>query len=90
MGRCARIKFRDNEELIANPLTVARIQKEVVEMNKNLGLTEQIKRFRLVVEEWTPATGEMSPTLKLKRKVLTDKYKSQIAEIYSVDKGGID
>jgi long-chain acyl-CoA synthetase len=84
------IKFRDNEELIANPLTIARIQKEVTEMNKNIGLTEQIKRFRLVAEEWTPQTGEMSPTLKLKRKVLSDKYKALMEEIYSVDKGGVD
>lgn len=84
------IKFRDNQELIANPQTVARIQKEVNEMNKNIGQTEQIKRFRLVVEEWSPATGEMSPTLKLKRKVIAEKYKSQIEEIYSVDKGGVD
>ncbi len=84
------IKFRDNQELIANPQTIARIQKEVNEMNKNIGQTEQIKRFRLVAEEWTPATGEMSPTLKLKRKVLSEKYKSLIEEIYSVDKGGID
>jgi long-chain acyl-CoA synthetase len=84
------IKFRDNEELIANPQTIARIQKEVSEMNKNIGLTEQIKRFRLVAEEWTPATGEMSPTLKLKRKVLAEKYKSLIEEIYSVDKGGAE
>jgi long-chain acyl-CoA synthetase len=84
------IKFRDNNDLIANPQTIARIQKEVNEINKTLGQTEQIKRFRLVSEEWTPATGEMSPTLKLKRKVLSDKYKSLIEEIYSVDKGGME
>ncbi len=84
------IKFRDNPDLISNPLTIARIQKEVNEMNKNIGLTEQIKRFRLVVEEWTPQTGELSPTLKLKRKVLTDKYKNMMEEIYSVDKGGVE
>ncbi len=84
------IKFRDNQELISNSQTISRIQKEVNEMNKNIGLTEQIKRFRLVVEEWTPATGELSPTLKLKRKVLTEKYKALIEEIYSVDKGGVE
>ncbi len=84
------IKFRDNQELIANPQTIARIQKEVNEINKILGTTENIKRFRLVVEEWTPASGELSPTLKLKRKVLTEKYKDLIVEIYSVDKGGMD
>lgn len=78
------IKFRDNVELISLPEVNTRFQKEVNEMNKNLGQTEQIKRFRLVPEEWSPQTGEMSPTLKLKRKVISDKYKNIIEEIYSV------
>jgi long-chain acyl-CoA synthetase len=81
------VKFRDNIELMGLPEVVARYQKEVDEINKKLGLTEQIKRFRLVSEEWNPQTGELSPTLKLKRKVLTQKYKKILNEIYSVDKG---
>ncbi|MCX6322550.1 MAG: long-chain fatty acid--CoA ligase, partial [Bacteroidia bacterium] len=64
------ISFMDNEELISNPLVFARYQKEVTEMNQNLGDHEKIKRFRLVSEEWTSQTGELSPTLKLKRNVL--------------------
>ncbi len=79
-------KFRDNIELISMPAVIVRFQREVNEMNKNLGQTEQIKRFRLVADEWTPQTGELSPTLKLKRKVITDKYKDILEEIYSVDK----
>jgi long-chain acyl-CoA synthetase len=80
------ISFRDNAVLIALPEVVARFQKEVSEMNKNLGQTEQIRRFRLVPEEWSPQTGEMSPTLKLRRKVIADKYKSILEEIYLMDK----
>ncbi len=76
------IRFRDNSDLIANPLVIARFQREVNAMNKNLGQTEHIKRFRLVVEEWSPQGGEMSPTLKLKRRVVAEKYKTVLDEIY--------
>jgi long-chain acyl-CoA synthetase len=62
----------------------------VREVNKSLGEFEQIKRFRLVTEEWTPQTGELSPTLKLKRNVLTERYHNTINEIYSVrEKGNV-
>ena len=79
------IKYRDNIELIALPQVVARFQKEVNLINKDMGLTEQIKRFRLVAEEWGPQTGELSPTLKLKRKVISDKYRFILNEIYMGD-----
>jgi len=80
------ISFRDNEELIRNPLVFARYQKEVSDINQNLSDHEKIKRFRLVSDEWTAQTGELSPTLKLKRKVLYEKYDDIISEIFSVDK----
>lgn len=80
------ISYRDNEELISNSLVFARYQKEVSEMNLNLSDHEKIKRFRLVSEEWTSQSGELSPTLKLKRKVLYEKYNDVITEIFSVDK----
>jgi long-chain acyl-CoA synthetase len=85
---CSRhgVKFRDNQDLIAIPQVVTRYQREVNELNKQLGQTEHIKRFRLVQEEWTPNTGELSPTLKLKRRFLYEKYKDVLAEIYSVQK----
>ncbi len=81
------INFRDNLELIQHPQVVARYQRVVNEMNVQLGQTEQIKRFRIVQEEWTPNTGELSPTLKLKRKFLTQRYEATIEEIFSVQRG---
>jgi long-chain acyl-CoA synthetase len=81
-----KISFRDDVELISNPLVFARYQKEVSEMNLNLSDHEKIKRFRLIPDEWTSQTGELSPTLKLKRKVLYIKYSDVISEIFSVDK----
>ena len=85
---CSRhgIKYRDNRELITNPKVVQRYQREINEINKKLGQTEQVKRFRLVHEEWTTANGELTPTLKLKRKFLVRKYHHIIDEIFSVDR----
>ena len=81
-----RISYQDNEELIHQTEVLAQIQREVAAINKTLGEHEEIKRFRLVSEEWTPQTGELSPTLKLKRNYITEKYKTIIDEIYSVAK----
>jgi long-chain acyl-CoA synthetase len=77
-----KIQFRDNKELIELPEVLERFSREVREVNKSLGEFEQIKRFRLVTEEWTPQTGELSPTLKLKRNYLSKEYKDIISEIY--------
>lgn len=77
-----KIQYRDNKELIELPEAIERFNREVREVNKSLGEFEQIKRFRLVTEEWTPMTGELSPTLKLKRNYLSKEYKDIIAEIY--------
>jgi long-chain acyl-CoA synthetase len=81
-----KIHFQDNEDLIQKTEVLAQLQREVLAINKTLGEHEEIKRFRLVSEEWTPQTGELSPTLKLKRNYVASKYKSIIDEIYSVSK----
>jgi len=77
-----KIQFRDNNELIELPEVLDRFSREVRDVNKSLGEFEQIKRFRLVTEEWTPQTGELSPTLKLKRNYLAKEYANIISEIY--------
>jgi long-chain acyl-CoA synthetase len=80
------ISVSNNDELINNPKVFALYQKEVSELNQSLGDHEKIKRFRLVSDEWSAENGELSPTLKLKRKVLYKKYNDVISEIFSVDK----
>ena len=84
------IKFRDNGELVNMKEVIDRFQREVNDVNKILGEHEKIKRIRLVEDEWTPATGELSPTLKLKRKPLYEKYDSILKEIYSAGKSNGD
>lgn len=74
------------EEIAKNTDVIAVIQKEVNEINKTLGQVEEIKRFRLLTDEWTPETGEMSPTLKLKRNVIGQKYSGVIEDIFSTSR----
>lgn len=81
------VRFRDNEDLIKLPEVQEKYQKVVSSINAKLGQTEHIKRFRLVAEEWTPATGELSPTLKLRRKFIFDKYRDIIEDIFSKSNG---
>lgn len=81
-----KIVFQDNEDLIHKTEVLAQLQREVQAINKTLGEHEEIKRFRLVSDEWTPQSGELSPTLKLKRNYVAARYKSIIDEIYSVSK----
>ena len=78
-------KFSDNSEMIADKRISDVIQTEVNRFNEQLGQVERIKRFKLVPDAWTPQTGEVSPTLKLKRRVIGEKYASLISEIFAVD-----
>ncbi len=81
--------YSDNKDLIQNNKVVQLYQQEVNTLNKQLGQAEKIKRFRLVHEEWSPLTGELSPTLKLKRKLLAEKYSDLLQEIFSVENSNI-
>ncbi|TAH43237.1 MAG: long-chain fatty acid--CoA ligase [Bacteroidetes bacterium] len=72
-----------NEELIKNPEVIARIDKEVKEFNAGFGKTEQIKRIKLLPKEWTVDSGDLTATLKLKRKIIAERNAKLIDEIYS-------
>lgn len=78
-----KVQYQNNLELVTNKDVIARYQKEVNEINKSLGDHEMIKRIRLVPDTWAPETGEMSPTLKLRRNILKNKYSQIIKEIYN-------
>jgi long-chain acyl-CoA synthetase len=78
-----KIHYENNKELIKIPEVIDKIRKEVNHINKTLGAHEQINRIKLVCDEWTPATGELSPTLKLRRNTVAVKYQQLIKEIYA-------
>lgn len=71
-----------NEELIKHP-KVLELYKELVDsFNKYFNNVEQVKRFELLANEWSIDTGEMTPKLSLKRKVIIEKYQASIDKIY--------
>jgi len=76
------ISFSDTEELIQLPVVQSFFSSEIENINKKISPAERIHRFRLVPDEWSPATGELSPTLKLKRKFITDKYRKLLDQVY--------
>ena len=59
-----------------------KIQREIEEINSEINHVEQIKKFTLLSEEWTVGEGELTPTTKLKRRVIEDKFAHEIDEMY--------
>jgi long-chain acyl-CoA synthetase len=78
----SEVQIGSNMELIEKPEVVELFNGIVREFNKSLSKDEQVNRFRLISDEWTPDSGELSPTLKLKRRVLQEKYSGIINEIF--------
>ncbi len=73
-----------NQDIIANPKVIARIREEVDTLNEKFGNWEKIKRFELTPDVWSIESGHLTPTLKLKRKIVMEKYLSLYKQIYSV------
>jgi long-chain acyl-CoA synthetase len=80
--RTQDIPFITNEDAVHNP-KVRGLYKELIEsFNKFFNHVEQVKKFELLADEWTIESGELTPTLKLKRKVIMEKFKPAIERIY--------
>lgn len=78
-----KVSYTNNDELITLPEVLAFFSSEVSKLNKRLSPPERINRFRLVKDEWSPATGELSATLKLRRKFIHEKYSSVVEQVYN-------
>ena len=76
------IPYTTNEEMIQLPRIRKRFQTEINKYNKCFGDTEKIKSWDLLDSEWTFDTGEITPTLKLKRNVIAKKYADKIAKLF--------
>lgn len=77
------ISFTTNEDAINNP-KVLELYRELVEsFNKFFNHVEQVKKFELLPREWSIETGEMTPKMSLKRKIIMEKFKDAIERIYS-------
>jgi long-chain acyl-CoA synthetase len=77
------IEARSRAELVADRDVISLYGALVSEVNATLANFETLKRFRVVAEEWTQETGELTPSMKLKRRVITERYGAAIAELYA-------
>jgi long-chain acyl-CoA synthetase len=77
-----KVTFSSAEELIQLPEVLSFFASEISKFNKRLSAYEGISRFRLVKDTWSPETGELSPTLKLRRQYVHEKYRSIVEQIY--------
>jgi long-chain acyl-CoA synthetase len=71
------------EELATEEALIAAIQAGVDEANAKMSRVEQIKKFKVLPTEWAPGGDELTPTMKLKRRPIAEKYEGEIEELYS-------
>jgi long-chain acyl-CoA synthetase len=82
-ARAKGISAQDRAALVAQPQVQAEYKKIIDEVNATLARFETLKRFHLVAEEWTLEGGELTPSMKLKRRVVLERYAQAIAAMYA-------
>jgi long-chain acyl-CoA synthetase len=71
------------QELAQHPDLLAEVQRGVDSANEHVSQAEHVRKFRILPVEWTAESGELTPTLKLKRRVIAERYANEIEELYS-------
>ncbi|MEO7120297.1 MAG: long-chain fatty acid--CoA ligase [Ginsengibacter sp.] len=77
------IVYPGNKEMINDARVKDLYKNEVEKYNKHFSHVEQVKKFELLPNEWSIETGELTPKLSLKRKVIMEKYKDAVRRIYA-------
>jgi long-chain acyl-CoA synthetase len=77
------ITYSNPKDVLKNKIVQNKYQKELDMHNMNFGQWEKVKKFTLLPQLWTIEGGELTPTLKLKRRIIVDKYKNEIEAMYS-------
>jgi long-chain acyl-CoA synthetase len=80
LGQTAPLNYT---EMVANEKVLNKIKKDVDQANENFAQWEKIKKFKLTPEIWSVDSGHLTPTMKLKRKIIKSKYQDLLEEIYS-------
>ena len=76
------IEVEHPHQIVDNSKIKELINSEVEKYNKDFGHWEQVKKFTLLTEEWTVEGGQLTPTMKVKRKVVTERYKDNVEKMY--------
>jgi len=77
------IEYTTDSGMVADQQIRARLMKVIDLYNKEFGATEQIKKVEFMNTEWSTSSGELTPTLKLRRSVINEKYKQQIEKLFN-------
>lgn len=84
-GWCERheVEYTNPDDIINNPVVVKRFAKEMEKYNAFFGDYEQIKKYVLIPDEWSQLTDILTPTLKVKRNLVYEKYKDEIEKLFA-------
>ena len=77
-----KITYTSNAEMVEHPKVIEKFEQEINQYNPQFGKWEQIKKIKILPNSWDVSTGELTPTMKLKRRVIDEKYKTEIEGIY--------
>jgi long-chain acyl-CoA synthetase len=77
-----QVPFKENEDLVKNETVLSRFQEEVDLANENFANWEKVKQFRLTPQTWSVEEGHLTPTMKLKRNMIKEKYLELYNDIY--------
>lgn len=77
------IPYTTDAEMLQKPEILDKFQKEIDNLNKYFGKWEQVKRFKILTQQWTVESGELTPTMKLKRKIIHQKFAKEIESLYA-------
>jgi long-chain acyl-CoA synthetase len=80
--RVESIAYTTDAEIIKNEKVLSKFRTEVEEVNKELAPYERVKKYHLLPGELSVANGELTPTLKPKRRIIQEKYKTEIEELF--------
>lgn len=78
------VEFNSLEEAVKNEKVLMAYQDEIEKYNQDFGRWEQVKKFKLLPDEWSVDSGELTPTMKLKRRVINERYSKVIEDLYNV------
>ncbi|CNL17284.1 long-chain-fatty-acid--CoA ligase [Yersinia aldovae ATCC 35236] len=81
-ARSINLKYHSRLELLRHSHIVSLFEQRLKEMQKELALFEQVKRFTLLPQAFTMETGELTPTMKLRRKIILQRYQNEIDSMY--------
>jgi long-chain acyl-CoA synthetase len=81
-ARAQGIAFDSMADLAADPAVLAEVDRGVKTANGHLARPEQVRRFTLLPGEWTPHSGELTPSMKRRRAVIVDRYANEIEALY--------